>query len=56
MPMIGLGTYSVFDVESSAAEITMKKEIVSRLTNAGGSVIDTSPMYNRSEKILGRRN
>lgn len=53
LPLIGLGTYSVFDVESSAAEIAKKKAIVELLTGVGGSVIDTSPMYNRSEKILG---
>lgn len=53
LPVIGLGTYSVFDVESTASEITSKREIVRRLISHGGSVIDTSPMYNRSEKIIG---
>ncbi len=53
LPIIGLGTYSVFDVESSADEIARRKEIVDLLLRAGGSVIDTSPMYNRAEKIIG---
>ena len=53
LPAIGLGTYSVFDVDSSADEIAKRKEIVDLLTGEGGSVIDTSPMYNRSEKIIG---
>ncbi|MGI9234488.1 MAG: aldo/keto reductase [Woeseiaceae bacterium] len=53
MPVIGLGTYSVFDVESSEPEIAAKTEIVRLLTSRGASVIDTSPMYNRSEKVIG---
>ena len=53
LPVIGLGTYSVFDVESSAAAIETRKEIVDILLGAGGSVIDTSPMYNRAEKVIG---
>jgi diketogulonate reductase-like aldo/keto reductase len=53
LPVIGLGTYSVFDVESSAANIASRSSIVELLTGNGGSVIDTSPMYNRSEKVIG---
>lgn len=53
LPVIGLGTYSVFDVESTAAEIATRKEIVELLLGEGGSLIDTSPMYNRSERVIG---
>jgi len=53
LPVIGLGTYSVFDVDSSESEIAAKAEIVRLLTSRGASVIDTSPMYNRSEKVIG---
>ena len=53
LPVIGLGTYSVFDVESTPAQIAARREIVDLLLDAGGSVIDTSPMYNRSEKVIG---
>jgi len=53
LPVIGLGTYSVFDVESTTSEIASKREIIKRLTSHGGSVIDTSPMYNRSENVIG---
>ena len=53
LPVIGLGTYSVFDVESSADNIANSKGIVERLTEMGGSLIDTSPMYRRSEKVIG---
>ncbi len=53
VPVIGLGTYSVFDVESTRDAIAQRRDIVDRLTTHGGSVIDTSPMYNRSERVIG---
>lgn len=53
LPVIGLGTYSVFDVSGAPDEIATRKDIVAQLTGAGGSLIDTSPMYNRSEKTIG---
>jgi diketogulonate reductase-like aldo/keto reductase len=53
LPVIGLGTYNVFDVESSAEAIVTRKNIVDMLAGEGGSVIDSSPMYNRAEKVVG---
>lgn len=53
LPVVGLGTYSVFDVESTASEIASRREITELLISKGGSVVDTSPMYNRSEKVIG---
>jgi len=53
LPVIGLGTYSVFDVASTADAIAERRRVVERLLDAGGSVIDTSPMYNRSEQVIG---
>ena len=53
LPLIGLGTYRVFDVESTVTEIARKREIMRLLIANGASVVDTSPMYNRSEKVIG---
>lgn len=53
LPAVGLGTYRVFDTSSSAEEIAIRQEIVDLMLGEGGSVIDTSPMYNRSEKVIG---
>ena len=53
LPVIGLGTYSVFDVGSNPGDIATRKEIVDLLLGEGGSVIDTSPMYNRAERVIG---
>ena len=53
LPVVGLGTYNVFDVESTPAEIDLRRKIVEALTQSGGSLLDTSPMYKRSEKVIG---
>jgi diketogulonate reductase-like aldo/keto reductase len=53
LPVIGLGTYSVFDVASTPDAIAERLKIVELLLGAGGSVVDTSPMYNRSEQVIG---
>ena len=53
LPVIGLGTYSVFDVASTPDAIAERLRIVELLVGAGGNVIDTSPMYNRSETVIG---
>ena len=53
MPVVGLGTWSVFDVREDAAERAPLKEVVRRLVDAGGRMIDTSPMYARAEAVTG---
>ena len=53
LPVIGLGTYDVFDVDSTSDAIATRQDIVAKLVAAGGSLLDTSPMYNRSEKVIG---
>jgi diketogulonate reductase-like aldo/keto reductase len=53
LPVIGLGTYNVFDVQGTPAEIAERREILDLFTTKGASLIDSSPMYNRSEKIIG---
>lgn len=53
LPVVGLGTYQVFDVPSTPDEIASRKDIVDLLIKRGGKLLDTSPMYNRSEKVIG---
>lgn len=53
LPVVGLGTYSVFDAPADPTEIASRRAIVDALLDAGGSVIDTSPMYRRSERMIG---
>ena len=53
LPVIGLGTYNVFDVDSTADNIAARRKVVDLLTERGGSLVDTSPMYNRAENVIG---
>ena len=53
LPVVGLGTYNVFDVDSTPEVIATRRTIVDSLVEAGGSLLDTSPMYNRSEAVIG---
>ena len=54
LPVIGLGTYDVFDVDGTPAELAARREIVGLLFGHGGTLLDTSPMYNRSERVIGQ--
>jgi diketogulonate reductase-like aldo/keto reductase len=53
MPAIGLGTWNVFDVGEDAGARAPLKEVLRRLVDAGGRMIDTSPMYGRAEAVTG---
>ncbi|MFA7095319.1 MAG: aldo/keto reductase [Gammaproteobacteria bacterium] len=53
IPMVGLGTYQTFDVGPGAAEREPIKEVLRRFVAAGGSVIDSSPMYGNAESVVG---
>jgi diketogulonate reductase-like aldo/keto reductase len=53
LPVIGLGTWQTFDVGSSAAERQPLEEVLALFVKLGGRVIDSSPMYGRSETTVG---
>ncbi len=53
LPIIGLGTYNVFDVAGTPKEIAVRREVLELFISKGASLIDSSPMYDRSEKIVG---
>lgn len=53
MPVVGLGTWPVFDVGTDEAARRPLREVVKLLVEAGGAMIDTSPMYGRSEGVVG---
>jgi diketogulonate reductase-like aldo/keto reductase len=53
LPVIGCGTWRTFDVGTSAAERAPLAEVLRVLFEAGGSVIDSSPMYGAAEAVVG---
>jgi aryl-alcohol dehydrogenase-like predicted oxidoreductase len=53
IPVIGLGTWSTFDVGPDEAERAPRREVLRGFLAAGGRVIDSSPMYGRSEEVTG---
>jgi diketogulonate reductase-like aldo/keto reductase len=53
MPVIGLGTWPVFDVGADRASRSPLREVIETLVTGGGTMIDTSPMYGRSEGVAG---
>jgi diketogulonate reductase-like aldo/keto reductase len=53
LPVIGLGTYGVFDVGESESQRAACQEVLAALLSAGASVVDSSPMYGRAERVSG---
>ena len=51
IPVIGLGT-NQYGVEGAEARVPLK-EVLQRMPELGGKVIDTAPAYGRSEEVLG---
>ena len=49
LPVIGMGTWRTFDT----AERTALVDVVRTLFDGGGALIDSSPMYGRSETTVG---
>lgn len=54
LPVIGCGTYIGFDVAPESAEYVELSTVLTALFGAGGSVLDSSPMYGQAEQITGR--
>jgi diketogulonate reductase-like aldo/keto reductase len=53
MPVIGLGTWRAFDVGADASVRRPLREVLRLLLDAGGRMIDSSPMYGRAEAVAG---
>jgi aryl-alcohol dehydrogenase-like predicted oxidoreductase len=51
LPVVGLGTNN-FDV-SDPADIAARREVLKGMPELGGSVVDTAPLYGRSEGVIG---
>jgi diketogulonate reductase-like aldo/keto reductase len=53
LPVVGCGTYRTFDVGDDPKAQAGLADVLRVLFDAGGSVIDSSPMYGSSEAVAG---
>jgi len=53
LPAVGLGTWQTFDVGADDQARAELKEVLRQLVALGGSVVDSSPMYGESERVVG---
>ena len=51
LPVVGLGTYAVFDVTPSGEPAL--EPVLAEFVKLGGRVVDSSPMYGRAEQVVG---
>ncbi|WP_443083250.1 hypothetical protein [Variovorax sp. RA8] len=53
LPVIGCGTWIGFDVSPGSAGHQRLPGVLDALFAAGGTLIDSSPMYGRAEAVVG---
>ena len=53
LPIIGLGTWQTFDVGTEATARAPLEAVLREFAALGGTLINSSPMYGRSEDVVG---
>ncbi len=53
IPAVGLGTWQTFMVEETEEELAPLREVLRSFYELGGRVVDSSPMYDPAEEVLG---
>src|SRR5262249_49827640 len=53
IPVVGLGTWRVFDVGSAESDRAPLRDVLKGLVETGGRVVDSSPMYGAAESVVG---
>ena len=53
VPVIGLGTWQTFDAGPAEQSRAPLRSVLQELARAGATVVDSSPMYGRSESVVG---
>ena len=53
LPVIGMGSWITFDVGDDPTRRAARAEVLRTFLDAGGTVIDSSPMYGSSEAVIG---
>lgn len=53
LPIVGLGTWQVFDAGNDTAARAPLKDVLKLFFAGGGRLLDSSPMYGSSESVVG---
>src|SRR5262245_55291750 len=53
LPAIGLGTWQTFDVRGDSGSAAPLREVLRLFSEAGGRMVDSSPMYGAAEAVVG---
>ena len=53
LPVIGMGSWITFDVGRDQSARDQRVEVLRAFFEAGGAMIDSSPMYGSSEEVIG---
>src|SRR5688572_17406154 len=53
IPAVGLGTWQTFDASENESERAPLRSVLQTLVANGGAVVDSSPMYGNSERVVG---
>lgn len=54
LPVVGAGTWIQFDVNNTEAETAPLLQVLKIMQGKGGKLIDSSPMYGKSETMVGQ--
>ena len=52
LPLVGIGTWQTFDARADSDRAALR-EVLRRFAQAGGRVVDSSPMYGAAESVVG---
>jgi diketogulonate reductase-like aldo/keto reductase len=53
LPVIGMGTWRTFNVGSDGALRDARSEVLKAFFDAGGGMVDSSPMYGSAQEVVG---
>ncbi|QED30083.1 aldo/keto reductase [Microvenator marinus] len=53
IPVIGMGTWQTFNVGTDTALMDSRTQVLSTFLEAGGTVVDSSPMYGSAQNVMG---
>ncbi len=54
LPAVGMGSYQTFNITHESEKNTELFQVLTSFFNAGGQLVDSSPMYGQSEIVLGK--